>query len=225
MGRQAQRSKNKHLRVPNSCFKFAGMKIGYARVSTGDQNLDLQERALRDAGAERIFTDHASGTATSRPGLAAAMAAIAPGDTLLVWRLDRLGRSLPHLIAVVADLGQRGVGFQSLNDGLDTTNAQGRLVFHMMGALAEFERSLIKERTQAGVQAAKARGVRLGRRPRLNAGQIEHARALIGSGESPSAVARTFRVGRSTLYRALRAAGDPTNGSISPLTSHISDEF
>ena len=197
------------------------MKIGYARVSTDDQNLDLQERALRDAGVDRIFTDQASGVSTSRPGLAAALTASAPGDTLVVWRLDRLGRSLPHLMSVAADGGPRGVGFQSLNEGLDTTSAQGRLVFHLMGALAEFERSLISERTQAGVQAAKARGVRLGRRPTLNASQIEHARALIGSGESPSAVARTFRVGRSTLYRALRAAGDPPSGTISPLTSQM----
>jgi DNA invertase Pin-like site-specific DNA recombinase len=181
------------------------MNIGYARVSTDDQNLDLQERALQDAGVEQIFTDSASGAATSRAGLSAALAALSAGDTLIVWRLDRLGRSLSHLISVVTELGQRGVGFRSLSEGLDTTCAQGRLVFHMMGALAEFERALISERTNAGVQAAKARGVRLGRRPSLTQTQVEHARALIGSGESPSAVARTLKVGRSTLYRALRA--------------------
>ena len=133
---------------------------------------------------------------------------LSAGDTLVVWRLDRLGRSLPHLISVIADLGQREVGFQSLNDGLDTSTAQGRLVFHMMGALAGFERSLISERTLAGVRAAKARGVRLGRRPTLNSSQLSHARALISGGESPAAVARSLRVGRSTLYRALRAAAD-----------------
>lgn len=197
------------------------MKIGYARVSTDDQNLDLQERALRDAGVERIFTDRTSGAATARPGLSAALDAASTGDTLVVWRLDRLGRSLPHLISVVAALGQRGVGFQSLNDGLDTTSAQGRLVFHMMGALAEFERALISERTQAGVRAAKARGVRLGRRPTLNAAQIGHAQALIESGESPSTVARTLRVGRSTLYRALKAAGSSAGGTASHLTSQF----
>ena len=186
------------------------MKIGYARVSTGDQNLDLQERALRDAGADQIFVDRASGAQDSRKGLSDALAAVGPGDTLVVWRLDRLGRSLPHLIAVVSDLGQRGVAFQSLHDGLDTASAQGRLVFHMMGALAEFERALISERTQAGVRAAKARGVKLGRRPTLNGHQIEHARTLIAGGESPSAVARTFKVGRSTLYRALQAAPGTT---------------
>ena len=206
---------------PEFLYQIDRMKIGYARVSTDDQNLDLQDRALRDAGVEQIFTDKASGAAASRPGLSAALSALSAGDTLVVWRLDRLGRSLPHLISVVADLGQRGVGFQSLNDGLDTTSAQGRLVFHMMGALAEFERALISERTSAGVQAAKARGVRLGRRPTLNKAQVEHARALIAGGESPSAVARTFKVGRSTLYRALGAAGDRADGPVSDLTSHM----
>lgn len=180
------------------------MKIGYARVSTDDQNLDLQERALREAGVEQVFTDQVSGATQSRPGLDAALVALQKGDTLVVWRLDRLGRSLPHLISVVAGLGERGIGFQSLNDGLDTTSAQGRFVFHMMGALAEFERALISERTKAGVQAAKARGVRLGRRPTLSAAQIQHARSLMASGESPSAIALTFKVGRSTLYRSLR---------------------
>lgn len=183
------------------------MKIGYARVSTDDQNLDMQERALREAGVEQLFTDQVSGAARSRPGLDAALAALKAGDTLVVWRLDRLGRSLPHLISVVAQLGERGVEFQSLSDRVDTTSAQGRLVFHMMGALAEFERALISERTRAGVQAARARGVRLGRRVALNALQVEHAKALIAAGESPSAVAHTFKVGRSTLYRSLRAAG------------------
>lgn len=182
------------------------MKFGYARVSTGDQNLDLQERALRDAGAVKIFYDRASGAQDSRQGLADALAAVSSGDTLIVWRLDRLGRSLPHLISVVTDLGRRGVAFHSLNDGLDTSSAQGRLVFHMMGALAEFERALISERTQAGVRAAKARGVKLGRRPTLSRGQVQHARALIDGGESPALVARTLKVGRSTLYRALRSS-------------------
>jgi DNA invertase Pin-like site-specific DNA recombinase len=183
------------------------MKIGYARVSTDDQNLDMQERALREAGVDQLFTDQVSGAARSRPGLDAALAALNTGDMLVVWRLDRLGRSLPHLISVVAELGERGIDFQSLSDRVDTTSAQGRLVFHMMGALAEFERALISERTRAGVQAARARGVRLGRRVALNALQLEHAKALIASGESPSAVAHTLKVGRSTLYRSLRAGG------------------
>lgn len=181
------------------------MEIGYARVSTGDQNLDLQEHALSAAGAARIFTDRVSGAATSRPGLDKVLAALATGDVLVVWRLDRLGRSLSHLITLVHDLGERGIGFRSLTEGIDTTTAQGKLVFHMMGALAEFERALISERTRAGLQAAKARGERLGRKPALIASQVEHARKLIESGERAADVARSLQVGRATLYRALRA--------------------
>lgn len=181
------------------------MEIGYARVSTGDQNLDLQERALRDAGVAEIFTDCVSGAAATRPGLDRALAALSRGDVLVVWRLDRLGRSLPHLISVVTELGERGVGFRSISDSIDTTTAQGRLVFHMMGALAEFERALISERTQAGLRAAKARGERLGRKPALTRVQIAHARRLIEAGERTADVARSLGVGRATLYRALAA--------------------
>lgn len=181
------------------------MDIGYARVSTGDQNLDLQERALRDAGVAKIFTDKVSGAAATRPGLDKALAALSQGDVLVVWRLDRLGRSLPHLISVVTGLGERGVGFRALHDNIDTTTAQGRLVFHMMGALAEFERALISERTQAGLRAAKARGERLGRRPALTPAQVAHARQLIEAGSRTTDVARTLNVGRATLYRALGA--------------------
>lgn len=195
---------NQWLARPEFLCRNVGMKIGYARVSTDDQNLDLQERALTAAGAEQIYRDQASGSLSSRTGLNAALAALKPGDTLIVWRLDRLGRSLPHLISVVGELGERGVAFQSLNDNINTTSAQGRLVFHMMGALAEFERALISERTTAGIRAAQARGVRLGRRPTLDRMQIKHARSLIAAGESPSNVARLLRVGRSTLYRALK---------------------
>lgn len=181
------------------------MEIGYARVSTGDQNLDLQEQALSSTGAAHIFTDRVSGVVTSRPGLDKALAALTTGDVLAVWRLDRLGRSLSHLITLVHDLGERGIGFRSLTEGIDTTTAQGKLVFHMMGALAKFERALISERTRAGLQAAKARGERLGRKPALIASQVEHARKLIQSGERPADVARSLQVGRATLYRALRA--------------------
>lgn len=209
------------LACPAILFQIERMKIGYARVSTDEQNLDLQERALRDAGVDEVYTDRASGAATSRPGLAAALAALQTGDVLVVWRLDRLGRSLSHLISVVTDLGQRDIGFQSLQEHMDTTSAYGRMIFQMMGSLAEFERALIIERTNAGVQAAKARGVRLGRRPTLIAAQVEHARALIAAGESPSAVARTLKVGRSTLYRALGAAGGRANEPASLLRSQI----
>ena len=183
------------------------MEIGYARVSTGDQHLDLQQRALGDAGVTRVFTDKLSGSSSSRPGLDKALAALNSGDVLVVWRLDRLGRSLPHLISLVADLWERGIGFRSLKDAIDSTTAQGKLVFHMMGALAEFERNLISERTQAGLAAARARGARLGRRPALTKSQIEHARKLIDGGERPTDVARSLKVGRATLYRAIKAAG------------------
>lgn len=183
------------------------MRIGYARVSTTDQNLALQCDALKAAGCERIFKDEGiSGSVASRPGLDRALKALKEGDTLIVWKLDRLGRSLAHLVQTVADLGQRGVGFCSLSDPIDTTNAGGRLVLHMMGALAEFERSLIVERTKAGLRAAKRRGVKLGRKPKLTAAQVEHARQLMDGGESGRTVARSFGVARSTLYEALKVA-------------------
>jgi DNA invertase Pin-like site-specific DNA recombinase len=181
------------------------MLIGYARVSTVDQNLALQRDALIAAGCGRIFTDEGvSGSVTARRGLDAALAALNSGDTLVVWKLDRLGRSLSHLVTLIAELGSRNVNFRSLSDPIDTASSGGRLVMHIMGALAEFERGLIVERTQAGIQAAKKRGVRLGRRPSLASAQVEHARALIERGDSPRAVARTLRVGKSTLYRALK---------------------
>jgi DNA invertase Pin-like site-specific DNA recombinase len=179
------------------------MKIGYARVSTEDQNLDLQRTALIQAGCGDIFQDRISGMVTKRPGLDHALHHCGEGDVLVVWKLDRLGRSLSHLIEIIQTLGQRGVGFQSISENIDTTTAGGRLVFHMMGSLAEFERSLIAERTKAGLSAARARGVRLGRRKALSADQVKHARALIEAGESASDIARSLRVSRATLYRAL----------------------
>ena len=141
---------------------------------------------------------------TARRGLDAALADANPGDTLVVWKLDQLGRSLSHLVTLIAELGARGVNFRSLSDPIDTASSGGRLVMHIIRALAEFERGLIVERTQAGIQAAKERGVRLGRRPSLAPPQVDHARALIERGESPRAVARTMHVGKSTLYRALK---------------------
>jgi DNA invertase Pin-like site-specific DNA recombinase len=181
------------------------MRIGYARVSTFDQTLALQRDALKDAGCEKVFADQGvSGTATTRPGLDRALKALMSGDTLVVWKLDRLGRSLSHLVQVVAELGERGVNFRSLSDPIDTESAGGRLVLHMMGALAEFERSLIVERTRAGLLAAKRRGQKLGRKPILTPAQIKHAACLIEGGESPRAVAASFRIGRTTLWRALK---------------------
>ncbi len=150
-----------------------------------------------------MFEDQVSGMALRRPGLDRALAQLGAGDILTVWRLDRLGRSLPHLIETIGVIGDRGAGFRSVTESIDTTTAGGRLYFHMMGALAEFERSLIIERTRAGMKAAKARGVEVGRKRVLTPAQISHARQLVEQGESPSAVARSMKVGRSTFYRAL----------------------
>ena len=142
------------------------MLIGYARVSTDDQHLTLQHDALQQAGCDKVFSDQQSGAATERPGLTSLFESLRPGDTLVIWRLDRLGRSLKHLIQLVEQLDQRKVGLKSLQENIDTTTSGGRLVFNLFGALAEFERTLIRERTQAGVYAARARG-RQGGRPKL----------------------------------------------------------
>jgi Resolvase, N terminal domain len=136
------------------------MLIGYARVSTTDQTLSLQEDALTKAGCDQIYTDTASGASTERPGLQTALSHLRAGDILVVWRLDRLGRSLPHLIETIKGLDKRGIGFQSVTEHIDTTTSGGKLIFHIFGALAEFERDIIRERTQAGLQAARARGTR-----------------------------------------------------------------
>ena len=149
------------------------MKIGYARISTSDQNLDLQRDALKSAGCEEIFQDVASGAKTARAGLDKALAYVRAGDTLVVWRLDRLGRSLSHLIKLVTELEERGIGFHSLQESINTSTSGGKLIFHMFGALAEFERNLIRERTQAGLKAARARGRKGGRPKALNAKKTE----------------------------------------------------
>ncbi len=180
------------------------MKIGYARVSTVDQNPNAQRDALKVVGCEKIVTEKVSGASVKRPKLEKLLRSLNAGDVLAVWRLDRVGRSLPHLLDVVADLKAREVGFQSLNETIDTTTANGELIFHLFASMAQFERSLIVERTQAGLVAAKKRGARLGRPPTLKTAQVNHARMLIESGERPSAVAGTLGVDRSTLYRALK---------------------
>ena len=178
--------------------------IGYARVSTDDQTPALQLDALHKAGVETIFEDRGiSGTSRDRSGLTGALAALQTGDVLVVWRLDRLGRSLGDLIALIAGLKERGCGFRSLAEAIDTTTAGGMMVFHVLGALAEFERSLIAERTRAGLLAAKQRGVQLGRRRSLSEPQLAHACLLIEGGESTTNVARSLGVSRATLYRAL----------------------
>lgn len=184
------------------------MKIGYARVSTDDQCLDLQRQALRSAGCETVYEDHGiSGAIAGPQGLADALSRVGRGDVLVVWRLDRLGRSLANLIHVLDGLGRAGAGFQSLTESIDTTTAGGKLVFHMMGALAEFERSLISERTSAGMRAAKRRGKHIGRPKKLSAHQLAHARALIEAGqETRAGVAELLGVDVATLRRALRQA-------------------
>jgi DNA invertase Pin-like site-specific DNA recombinase len=179
------------------------MKIGYARVSTDDQNPALQIAALKRAGCKRIFTDTASGASRKRPQLNKCLKTLTAKDVPTVWKLDRLGQSLPHLVGVLESLKGQGVGFRSLTEAIDTESATGRLLGHIIGALAEFERGLVIERTQAGLKAAKQCGVKLGRKPKLSPPQVQHARALIEKGDSPAHVARLLGVARSTLYAAL----------------------
>jgi DNA invertase Pin-like site-specific DNA recombinase len=179
------------------------MKIGYARVSTDDQNPGMQIAALKRAGCKRIFTDTASGASRKRPQLDKCLKALTAGDVLIVWKLDLMGRSLPHLVGVLESLKGQGVGFRSLTEAIDTESATGRLLSHIIGALAEFERSLIIERTQAGLKATKRRGVKLGRKPKLSPPQVHHARVLIEKGDSPVHVARLLGMAWSILYAAL----------------------
>ena len=180
------------------------MLVGYARISTTDQTLALQEDALTAAGCEKVFHDVASGVADARPGLTEALAYVRDGDGLVVWKLDRLGRSLRHLIDTVNALSARGIGLRSLQEALDTTTSGGKLVFHVFGALAEFERELIIERTQAGLKAARARGRLGGRPPVLSGKKLEMARTLMSSPDnSVPEVCRTLGVSRATLYRAI----------------------
>jgi DNA invertase Pin-like site-specific DNA recombinase len=185
------------------------MLIGYARVSTGEQNLDLQRDALQKAGCEHIFTDEMSGAKGERPGLAQALAFLRPGDTLVVWRLDRLGRSLNDLIARLDELRQRTIGFKSLHESIDTTSPAGKLQFHIFSALAEFERDLIRERTMAGLRAARARGRVGGRKRALTKEQVKMAAQLMKKKEvSIKDICKTLKVGRTTLYRYVSPAGE-----------------
>ena len=180
------------------------MNIGYARVSTQDQNLDLQNDALKGAGCEKIYTDKMSGAKTDRPGLEKILGFIRKGDTLVVWKLDRLGRSLKHLIQVMQLLDGRGVYFRSVQESLDTSTPGGKLIFHVFGALAEFERDIIRERTLAGLAAARSRG-RVGGRPRkLSKKQVEMAKNLMNDISIPIAeICETLGVSKATLYRSV----------------------
>jgi DNA invertase Pin-like site-specific DNA recombinase len=180
--------------------------IGYARVSTTEQNAALQTDALRKAGCEQIFEDAASGAKTDRPGLAAALAFLRDGDVLAVWRLDRLGRSLPHLIETIGALETRGVGFRSLTESIDTTTPGGRLIFHVFGALGQFERDLIRERTKAGLTAAAARGRKGGRKPVVTADKLQRAREHIANGLNVREAATRLKIGKTALYAALQSA-------------------
>ena len=183
------------------------MLIGYARVSTVDQNLALQRDALTEAGCQKIFTEQMSGAVTDRPALHDALEFARSGDTLIVWKLDRLARSMKQLIETVENLRVRGIGFRSLTEALDTTTAQGRLVFHMFGTLAEFERSLIRERTQAGLAAARRLGRTGGRPAKLTEDDLDAARALLANPDiGVTQIAHRLGVSPATLYRYLPAA-------------------
>jgi len=181
------------------------MLIGYARVSTHDQTLNLQQDALEKAGCIKTFTDTASGAQVERRGLEEALNYVREGDTLVVWRLDRLGRSLKDLIEKLTALHNRNIGFKSLTENIDTTTPGGKLIFHMFGALAEFERDLIKERTHAGLQAARARGRKGGRPQVLTEKKLAMARALYADKRhSIEDIRNTLNIGRTTLYRYLK---------------------
>ena len=184
------------------------MNIGYARVSTADQTLNLQLDALKNIGCEKIFTDTSSGAKAERKGLAEALEYVRNGDTLVVWRLDRLGRSLKDLIERIRELHNRHIGFRSLTEQIDTTTSGGKLIFHIFGALAEFERDIIKERTQAGLVAARARG-RIGGRPKAKALNTAKKVALAqklyaDKSNTIDEICRTLNISRATLYRYIK---------------------
>ena len=205
------------------------MLVGYMRVSSdGDrQVLDLQRDALLAAGVDErhLFEDRASGSRGERAGLAKALAFLRPGDCLVVWKLDRLGRSLPHLLATVNDLKKRGIAFRSLTEQMDTTTPQGEFLFHVFGALAQFERSLIQERVQAGLAAARRRGRRGGRPVAIDAEKLAAVIAALDGGATKAAVCRTFGIKRSTLIDSLArigwSAGLKGRGGMSDATTAI----
>lgn len=178
------------------------MKIGYARVSTVEQNLDLQIDALKKSGCSHIYEEKASGKNANRPELQHCIKSLRPDDVLVVWRMDRLGRSLKDLISIVSSLESNKIGFESLTEKIDTTSATGKLVFHFFGAMAEFERNLTRERTVAGLAAARARGKVGGRKPALTESDMQIARAMLADKTIPvTEVAKRLKVGRTTVYK------------------------
>lgn len=179
------------------------MRYGYARVSTDDQNLNLQLDALNAAGVTHIFTDKLSGKTRKRPGLEDLLSQIGPNDTLVVWRLDRVGRNFRDLVDIADELRERGANLISLSEGIDTSSSIGEVIYRLMIVFADFERKVIVERTNAGLAAAKARGVQLGRRPKLSQGNAAALKMAIISGLPKTEAARNFQVGRSTIYRYL----------------------
>jgi DNA invertase Pin-like site-specific DNA recombinase len=188
------------------------VRIGYARVSTQDQSTDLQIDALRDADCEEVFMEKVSGTRADRPKLDECLRMLRKGDKLVVWRLDRLGRSLQHLVATVSDLEERGIGFESLTEKIDTSSAGGKLIFHLFGALAEFESNLNSERTKAGLRAARARGRKGGRKPKMTTADVRKAAAMLKDPKiTKTEVAEHFKVTRVTLNDALKREGFPLN--------------
>jgi DNA invertase Pin-like site-specific DNA recombinase len=190
------------------------MLVGYARVSTDDQNLDLQTDALKQVGCERIFTDEMSGAKAQRPGLTEALDFLRQDDTLVVWRLDRLGRSLKDLVEKVEVLRGRGIGFRSLHESIDTTSPVGKFQFHVFSALAEFERDLIRERTMAGLQAARSRGRVGGRKREMTPEKVKIATNLIRGGSvDVQEICKILNVSRSTLYRYVSPEGEIRQGA------------
>ncbi|MBU2772517.1 recombinase family protein [Acidithiobacillus ferrooxidans] len=197
------------------------MLIGYARVSTQDQHPDLQVDALKVAGCEQIFHEKLTGKLADRPELTACLRTLRRGDVLVVWKLDRLGRSLKHLVEIIHDLEQREIAFRSLTESIDTANAGGKLIFHIFGALAEFEHSLIRERTLAGLSSARARGRKGGRKFKLSADDVRKAAAMLRDPlMTKTEVAKHFKVSRVTLNKALETAGYPPNPAATSLSEN-----
>ena len=186
---------------------FLRMNIGYARVSTQDQNMDLQRQALEGAGCEKIYHDIISGVRQQRPGLTMTLEALRVGDALVVWKLDRLGRSVKGLVNLVGELEEKGIHFKSLTDGIDTSTPAGRFFFHVMASLAQMERELLIERTKAGLESAKLQGRKGGRKRLMTESKMESAKKLLAAGTSPKIVAKDIGVSIATLYRWI-----PVNG-------------